>query len=185
MVMMYNTLPQSIKVHDKMYPINTDFRTWIDICVYLEDENFSFEEKILKLLCDAYTKELPPDIESATNALLEFMMGKKKGESSRGGASDKIFDFSVDEGLIYASFMQQYGIDLYTATLHWWSFIHLLSGLDENTAFMKVIGYRTINIEKIKNKDLKMFYRRMKNKYRLYECIADEEIASALDSVMC
>ncbi len=181
----YDTLPQSIKVEDKTYPINTDFRTWIDICVYLEDETYSLEEKVLKLLCDAYTKELPPDIESAVNALLEFMMGKNKRESSYGGASDKIFDFGVDEGLIYASFMQQYGIDLYTATLHWWSFIHLLSALDENTAFMKVIGYRTINIEAIKNKELKMFYRRMKNKYRLYESMADGEIASALEGAMC
>ena len=150
----------------------------------MESENFSYEEKILKLLCDAYTKELPPHLDSAIYALFDFIVQGKKGESSKGGASEKVIDFYVDEGLIYAAFMQQYGIDLYNQNLHWWSFINLLNSLDENTAFMKIVGYRSINCEAIKNKELKRFYRRMKNKYRLFKDVEDNEIASALESVM-
>ena len=130
------TLPQSVVVEDKAYEINTDFRVWAEICDYMEDDKFSYEEKILKLLCDAYTRELPPYLDSAIDALLNFMVQGKRGGSSEGGA--RLMDFSKDEGSIYASFMQQYGIDLYKADLHWWSFINLLNGLDENTVFMKI-----------------------------------------------
>lgn len=180
----FDALPSSVIVEGKAYVINTDFRLWAKICGYLESENFSYEEKILKLLCEAYTEELPPHLDSAVYALLEFMMQGKKMGSSNGGACEKILDFSLDEGLIYAGFMQQYGIDLYTQNLHWWSFINLLNSLDENTAFMKIIGYRSVNCEAIKNKELKRFYRKMKNKYRLCKNIEDNEIASALDSVI-
>ncbi len=176
------SLPQSVVIENKAYEINTDFRIWAEICDYMESEKFSYEEKILKLLCDAYTKELPPYLDSAVNALFDFMAQGKKGGGSEGGA--RILDFSKDEGIIYASFMQQYGIDLYKADLHWWSFINLLNALDENTAFMKIVGYRGMNCEKIKNKELKKYYRRMQEKYRLCDNVSDEKIASALESVM-
>lgn len=175
-------LPQSVVIEDKAYEINTDFRVWAEICDYIESDKFSYEEKILKLLCDAYTRELPPYLDSALDALLDFMMQGKRGESSEGGA--RVMDFSTDQGMIYASFMQQYGIDLYKAELHWWSFINLLNALDENTAFMKIVGFRGMNCETIKNKELKRYYRRMKEKYRLCGNLSDEKIASALEGVM-
>lgn len=180
----FGELPTSVTVDGKAYPINTDFRVWAEICECLQNNKFSYEEKVLKLLCEAYTKELPPSFDSAVHALLEFMALGNNGRSSEGGACKKIIDYSLDEGLIYAGFMQQYGIDLYTKDLHWWSFINLLNSLDENTAFMKIIGYRSMDCESIKNKELKRFYRKMKNKYRLCQNIEDNEIASALDSVI-
>ena len=179
---LFYKLPQSVVIDDVSYEINTDFRVWAEICDYMEDDKFSYEEKILKLLCDAYTRELPPYLDSAVDALLNFMVQGKKGGSSEGGA--RLMDFSKDEGIIYASFMQQYGIDLYEADLHWWSFINLLNGLDENTVFMKIVGFRGMNCGKIKNKELKKYYRRMQEKYRLCDNVSDDKIASALESVM-
>ena len=93
-------------------------------------------------------------------------------------------NFSCDEGLIYAAFMEQYGIDLYMVNLHWWSFMNLLNGLSDDTVFMKIVGYRSVKCESIKNKEMKKFYRKMKNKYRLSGDLCDEKIASALESVM-
>ena len=180
----FEELPQSVIVEGKAYDINTDFRVWVQICSYMESDEFSYEDKILKLLCDAYTRELPPHLDSAIDALFDFMVQGKVRESSNGGACEKVIDFYLDEGLIYAAFMQQYGIDLYSQNLHWWSFINLLNSLDENTAFMKIVGYRGMNCDAIKNKELKKFYRRMKNKYRLYRDVNDNEIASTLESVM-
>ena len=40
-----------------------------------------------------------------------------------------------DAGALYASFRQQYGIDLLRQPLHWFEFRELLAGLTEQTAF--------------------------------------------------
>ncbi len=181
---LFSALPQSVFVEGKAYPINTDFRIWAELLDFMENDKFSYEEKMLKLLCEGYTTELPPHFDTAIYALFEFMAQNKKGRGSKASSGDKVMDFSEDEGLIYAAFMQQYGIDLYSEKLHWWSFMNLLNALDENTAFMKIIGYRSINCESIKNKEMKKFYRKMKNRYRLFGGVKDKEIAYALESVM-
>ena len=179
----FSALPQSVFVEGKDYKINTDFKIWTEICDFMESDA-TYEEKILKLLCYGYSKELPPHLDSAVFALFDFMALGKKGRGSYVGPSERVIDFSQDEGLIYAAFFEQYAIDLYCENLHWWSFMHLLNGLSEDTAFMKIVGYRSINCSNIKNKEMKKFYRKMKNKYRLLGDMNDEKIASALESVM-
>lgn len=179
----FGELPRCVFVEGKYYTINTNFRIWTELCDFFES-NASYEEKILKLLCYGYTEELPPHLDSAVFALFDFMALGKAGRGSGGEPHEKIMNFSCDEGLIYAAFMEQYGIDLYLVNLHWWSFMNLLNGLSEDTAFMKIVGYRSIKCESIKNKEMKKFYRKMKNKYRLSGDVNDEKIASALESVM-
>ena len=176
-------LPESVFVEGKSYEINTDFRIWAELCDFFES-NATYEEKILKLLCYGYTKELPPHLDTAVCALFEFMALGKTRRGSAVEPHEQVMDFSLDEGLIYAAFMEQYGIDLYKENLHWWSFMNLLNGLSDDTVFMKIVGYRSIDCGKIKNKDMKSFYRRMKNRYRLSGCIDDEKIASALEVAM-
>ena len=57
----------------------------------------------------------------------------------------KSMDFIQDGQLIYAAFMQSYGIDLndQRGKLHWWKFTALLRGLPSNTRFMEVVQIRT------------------------------------------
>lgn len=179
----FSKLPESVIVEGNDYPINTDFRLWIELCDFM-DSDASYEEKVLKLLCCAYTKELPPHLDTAVLALFEFMSLGKIGRSFSVGPCEKVMDFLEDEGLIYAAFKEQYNIDLYCDNLHWWSFINLLNGLSEDTAFMKIVGYRSINCESIKNKELKRFYRKMKNKYKLSGDFSEDKIASALLGAM-
>lgn len=176
-------MPDCVLVEGKNYNINTDFRTWAELYSFLES-SATYEEKILKLLVDGYTNELPPHLDSAVKALLDFMVQGNNTTHNRSESSDKIISFSQDEGAIYASFLSQYGINLFTENLHWWSFMNLLNSLDVNTAFMKIITYRTVNCHSIKNKELRKFYRKMKNKYRITNNMNDGEIASVLDSVM-
>ena len=179
----FSKLPGSVFVEGNEYSINTDFRLWVELCDFI-DSDVSYEEKILKLLCLAYTKELPPHLDTAVLALFEFMSLGKTGRSSGPEPCEKVMDFSEDEGLIYAAFKEQYNIDLYCDNLHWWSFINLLNGLRADTAFMKIVGYRSINCESIKNKELKRFYRKMKNKYKLYGNFNEDKIASAFLDAM-
>lgn len=183
MIKPFSRLPDCVLVEGKNYNINTDFRTWAELYSFLES-SATYEQKILKLLSDGYINELPPHLDSAVKALLDFMVQDNDTKHTRSESSDKIISFSQDEGAIYASFLSQYGIDLFTENLHWWSFMHLLNSLDVNTAFMKIVAYRTVNCQSIKNKEMRKFYRKMKSKYRITQNMDDGEIASVLDSIM-
>ena len=57
----------------------------------------------------------------------------------------KSMDFVQDGQLIYAAFMQAYGMDLndQRGKLHWWKFTALLRGLPSNTRFMEIVQIRT------------------------------------------
>ena len=52
-----------------------------------------------------------------------------------------VLDFAIDADYIYAAFMEQYGIDLLTARLHWYSFNALLHGLHD-TELNNIINAR-------------------------------------------
>lgn len=55
-----------------------------------------------------------------------------------------IFDFEQDAGYIYASFLSDYGLDLYEqqGRLHWWAFIQLFRGLSEGSKIVQVMQIR-------------------------------------------
>ena len=167
----------SISVGGKKYLINTDFKIWIMICKILSDENISNNDKILTLFMLTFKNEIPENTDEAITELISFLSKGKKGNRN----SKKVYmDFEKDEELIYSSFLEQYGIDLYNANLHWWKFLSLLNSLSEDTGFIKVIRYRCCDTSKIKDKDTKQFYRNMKKYYRIEDEVSEDEISSAL-----
>lgn len=64
--------------------------------------------------------------------------------------------------------MQQYNIDLNKIKyMHWWKFKALFEGLNENTQIVKIMGYRAMDITKIKDKEEKARYKKLKRMYQL------------------
>ena len=53
--------------------------------------------------------------------------------------------------------------------------MQILKSLNENTQFVKIMGYRAINLSKIKDKDLKANYRKMQKTYALPDMRSEEE----------
>ena len=76
--------------------------------------------------------------------LLELFPNKGKE------GSDKTMDFEQDAGLIYAGFLQTYGIDLYEERnrMDWRIFLALVRGLPEQTEFSRVVKIRCTKIPK-------------------------------------
>lgn len=68
----------------------------------------------------------------------------------RVGKQQKLFDFEDDGEYIYASFMQDYGIDLIEeqGRLPWNRFIALFQGLGADTKIKEVMRYRGMEIPK-------------------------------------
>lgn len=69
---------------------------------------------------------------------------------SKKTSGGKVFDFIQDGALIYAAFMQAYGIDLIEeqGKLHWWKFQALFGGLPSNTKFIEVVSIRRRELPK-------------------------------------
>lgn len=172
MNMFTEKLPDTITVKGIEFPVKTDFRTWIRFSEIMASSD-SVAVKVataIKLIFDT----LPPSLEETIRGMMEFFAASKKQTPGK-GKSKRIYDFSYDASLIYAAFLQQYKIDLTESNMHWWKFRALLSGLNDDTLFVKVIGYRSANLNQIKDKDRKAFYRQMKEVYRLPDNRTEEE----------
>jgi hypothetical protein len=76
------------------------------------------------------------------------MTGRNK--IKRSAEKEKVvFEFEQDGRLIYASFWQEYKINLIDVKMHWYVFKALFDGLGEETALRRVIEFR-----KMKPKDM-------------------------------
>lgn len=175
MSLLTNGLPESLSISGKDCPIKTDFKVWLKFSEIM-GQGISEAQKlpeIFKLIFD----ELPPNLFNAMAEIIDFY---RCGASNQKNTTDRvpqkrIFDFEFDADLIYAAFLQQYKIDLCNTEMHWWKFKALFDCLSEETKFMKVLGYRSIDISKIRDKKQKQQYRKLKELYRLPDNRSEEQ----------
>ena len=157
------------------YKVHTDFRTWIGYERIMASD-LDFLDKCVKVIVLCFA-EPPPKLDKAAEALMEFYLAgdvKRKGKAN----AKKLFDFEKDFDYIYASFMSEYGIDLFESDIHWHKFLNLLRSLSDESIFKKVVSYRGADLSKIKDKDKKAYLRYMKHLYAL-ETDADADISDA------
>jgi hypothetical protein len=85
-----------------------------------------------------YLLKEPSSDTGLLQAVSDVLFTKSKGKH------EKSMDFIQDGPLIYAAFMQAYGIDLQKerGRLHWWQFSALLQGLPANTRLVEVMQIR-------------------------------------------
>lgn len=165
--------------------IRTDFRESIKFELLMQDSKINKEDKIAYAL-NLYYYE-PNKIKNVQEAIKEMIWfyggGKKEIEindkeqaQERREKTKQIYSYEFDDEYIYSAFMEQYGIDLNKIKyLHWWKFRALMSCLNENTQFVKIMGYRNIELSSIKDKSMKSFYKKMKKQYALPDMRSEEE----------
>ena len=72
--------------------------------------------------------------------------------------------------------MEQYKIDLNNIKyLHWWKFKALFNSLNKNTHFVEIMGYRAMDLSKIKDKEEKKRYKRLQKIYALPDMRTEEQ----------
>jgi len=160
--------PETVEIDGIRYAINTSFWVWIEIEQFLKNKNTEDEISAAKILSLAYVK-LPHNPTAALEKIFWFYF---RGEESRERANDggfcaPVYDLKSDFQYIWAGFLGDFGIDLFKIDLHWWKFGFLLSSLSDDCRFSRIVSYRVTDTSKIKNKEIKRFYERMKKKYRL------------------
>lgn len=155
--------------------IRTDFRESIKFELLMQDNKIDEKNKVIQALkLYYYNIEKITDIPKAIEEMLWFFAcGKKKNVDNKKEKNNKkrikqIYSYEFDAEYIYSAFLQQYKIDLNSIKyMHWWKFKALMENLNEDTQFVKIMGYRAIDISKIKDKEEKTRYKRLKTIYDL------------------
>lgn len=185
MNMLINTVPESLTIAGTKYEINTDFRVWLKFEMLLSDEVEGSKATLLDIKKLIFMSKIPSDRadEETTEQILWFYRcGKPEQKGS--GSSKKIFDYDYDDGYICAAFMEQYHIDLNKANLHWWKFHALMLSLSENTEFVKIMGYRAIEINSKMTAAQKAFYQKMKKHYKLPVKKEEQQRITAIEDAL-
>ncbi len=185
MNMLTDSVPESLIIAGTEYKINTDYSVWLKFEMLLSDEVEDSKATLLDIKKLIFMSKIPPDRadEETTEQILWFYRcGKPEQKGS--GSSKKIFDYDYDDGYICAAFMEQYHIDLNKANLHWWKFHALMLSLSENTEFVKILGYRAIEINSKMSAAQKAFYQKMKKHYKLPVKKEEQQRITAIEDAL-
>ena len=158
--------------------IETNFRSFILFELLMQDKNVSKEDKVA-LAIKIFYKETPKDIEKAINGIIWFYCRGDKNVDTKKDEKNKkehIYSYEYDANAIYSAFWHDYRLDLNEIEyLHWWKFKSLFEGLNDENRICEIMGYRSIDLSKIKDKDQKKKYKDLKKKYALPDERTEEE----------
>lgn len=170
-------LPTRIIADDLEIPVSADFRSWIKADLIMRDRQIPKEAK-LPVICQYIGLDLSrldvtiPDLWAG---IFKFYMCEQepRGEVASDSRATA-YRFDYDWWLIYAAFIQQYGINLLTADLHWFEFRALLDGLTEQTQFIKVVQARLRDTSRLKGEE-KAQAEKLKRYWKVPDDSAQEE----------
>lgn len=185
MNMLTDSVPESLTIAGTEYEINTDYSVWLKFEMLLSDEVEDSKATLLDIKKLIFKSELPPDRtdEETTEQILWFYRCGKP-EQKGGSSSKKIFDYDYDDGYICAAYMEQYHIDISGTYMHWWKFHALMLSLSENTEFVKIMGYRAIEINSKMTAAQKAFYQKMKKHYKLPVKKEEQQRITAIEDAL-
>lgn len=150
--------PEYVKVGDKKYKINTDFRVAIECNNIAQDDSIGDTERSLAIIYKLFGDE-GLDNSQDWDKLLELAikyLTLNKDTSDVDNNTEIDMDFSEDMDYIEASFMSDYKIDLTTEKMHFWKFYKLLEGLSNSElgnccVLNRVRNLRTFDLSQIKD----------------------------------
>lgn len=147
---MYNILLDRLPTDYNGYLIRTSFRIGIQICLCLQDEELTEDERAVVALNLLFGKGMP-DAQTAVEGLQWFIScGLKQNNSKVNNKTLLYWDF--DAHRIFSSFQATYGIDLSKEDLHWFKFIAMIGSLDEKCALNNAIQIRQFDLKDLKGK---------------------------------
>ena len=169
MNMLINSVPDGLKIAGTEYKIHTDFSVWIEFEKLLSDESENAHKTISDIKNLIFCDKQPPQRadEETVNKILWFYRCGKKLQKSSHTSEKEIFSYDYDDGYIFSAFLEQYHIDLEQTKLHWWKFHALMLSLSDSTEFVKIMGYRSVEINSKMTAAQKAFYQKMKKQYKL------------------
>lgn len=169
---MFLPSPKVIEIDGIKTPVDPDFRI---MCEYSAASRRRDSGKLRDIAARFYFAGLPEGVseKQAGGAIMDFYINglAPKYDPSKENAGKKTpppsFDFEEDEAYFYAAFLSEYGIDLYTAKLHWYDFCALFRGLPDECRLKRIISVRATELSEIKSKSEKARIKKLKGIYAL------------------
>ena len=165
------SIDDTVEINGETYELDMSFDNILRFYEMMNDKELSNFEQIHTGMYMLFSREFDYDIQTLHDILKEVVEKKLVPEDSNNKLVDitgkemdvsklkpriseddeedkKIYDLVQDAQYIYASFMQDYGMDLFEqhGKLHWYKFQALLNGLSDETKFKKVIEIRTMKL---------------------------------------
>lgn len=159
-------LIESVEINGKTYNVDMSFDNVLRLINMLNDDllndalqvvvgiqmlldtelDLPIEEQV-KIFNELYKQLIGTGVQKE---ILYDLKGNPMPVQDEGEKKEQVYDFKQDAEYIYASFMQDYGIDLIEqqGKLHWYKFRALLGGLSESTKFRKVLEIRQMPFPK-------------------------------------
>lgn len=150
--------PEYVKIGDKKYKINTDFRVAIECNNIAQDDSIGDTERSLAIIYKLFGDDgldNPQDWDKLLELGIKYLsLGKDTSGVDKDTEID--MDFNEDMDYIEASFMSDYRIDLTTEKMHFWKFYTLLEGLSNSElgnccVLNRVRNLRTFDLSQIKD----------------------------------
>lgn len=155
---MYLNNPEYVKIGNKKYKINTDFRVAIECNNIAQDDSIGNTERPLAIIYKLFGDEgleNPQDWEKLLELGIKYLsLGKDTSGVDNNNEID--MDFNEDMDYIEASFMSDYNIDLANTEMHWYKFYNLINGLSNSElgnccVLNRVRNLRTFDLSQIKD----------------------------------
>lgn len=179
-----NKYPEYIQVRDKKYKLNTDFKIALECDKIVRDNSIGDYEKILAIIYKLLGEKALQDYENQEKLFLlcqKYLQCNQKIDEEDEEELPSM-DFEQDEGLIKASFMSDYRINLDETNMHWWAFIDLLKGLTENSILNRVRYIREEKIDDKKGEELER-WKKMKKSVGLKNIYVKTDLEKAMDDL--
>lgn len=174
-------LPQSTPNN---YKIKTSYKQGIKFELLMQDNELSKEEQVeLALNLFYYKKDLKEihteqELQTRIEDIIWFYKCGKEEKTSQNNENKRekqIYSYVFDADKIYSAFIQQYNIDLQKTNLHWWQFRSMFESLTDETQIVEIMGYRAMDLSKIKDKEERKRYRKLQKLYALPDMRTQEQ----------
>ena len=146
-------LDDYIEYEGARYALDLSFDNVLRVLELFGDTDFTKGQKAIIAFDMLVRDEIKVDIDTKAQIILfilkDFLdIDFDQLETSDAPKKPPVYDLKADASYIYASFLQDYNIDLIEqqGKLHWKKFQALLTGLREKTKFREVVGIRTMDI---------------------------------------
>lgn len=148
--------PKYVKIGDKKYKINTDFRIAIECQEIALDDSIGDFERALAIIYKLFGDDGLDDsnnYEKLLELAQKYLSCGKEVDNKTNEEPD--MDFVQDMDYIEASFMSDYNIDLQNTKMHWWKFYNLINGLSNSEMGNCCVLNRIRNLRTFDTKDIK------------------------------
>ena len=158
--------PQYVKIDNKLYKINTDFRIALECNKIAEDESIGDLERAMAIIYKLFGED-GLDCENQNKLLelgMKYLLLGREQNSLKNDSHDKYeLDFDKCIGLIKASFKFDYKYDPYELEyLHWYDFYNDLESLSTSEFGNCCILNRIVSILEQEPKEIKDSKQRQK-----------------------